>query len=68
MHLGDVRFIPQSRHRSARSRDVRFLPKADIRCLLALGDNQQNNAADDDGYRSYQLWADAFVLEKYEAQ
>jgi len=48
--------------------DVRFVPKADIRCILALRDNQQNNATDYDGYRSYQLWADVLVLKKYEAQ
>jgi hypothetical protein len=49
-------------------RHVRFVPKADIRCILALRDNQQNNATDYDGYRSYQLRADVLVLKKYEAQ
>jgi hypothetical protein len=48
--------------------DVRFVPKADVRCILALRDNQQDNATDYDGYRSYQLWADVLVLKKYEAQ
>jgi hypothetical protein len=47
---------------------VCFVRKADIRCILALRDNQQNNATDYDGYRSYQLWADVLVLKKYEAQ
>ena len=45
-----------------------LIPEADIRCILALRDNQQNNATDYDGYRSYQLWANVLVLEKYEAQ
>ena len=45
-----------------------LIPEADIRCILALRDNQQNNATDYDGHRSYQLWADVLVLEKYEAQ
>ena len=45
-----------------------LIPEADIRCILTLRDNQQNNATDYDGYRSYELWADVLVLKKYEAQ
>ena len=60
--------LPPKADIEPRSRDVRFVPKADIRCILALRDNQQNNATDYDGYRSYQLWANVLVLEKYEAQ
>ena len=36
--------------------------------LAALRDIQQNNATDNDGNRGYELWADALVLKKYEAQ
>jgi hypothetical protein len=66
--VGPMSALPPKADIASRQLDVCFVPKADIRCMLALRDNQQNNATDYDGYRSYQLWADVLVLKKYEAQ
>jgi hypothetical protein len=51
--VGPMSALPPKADIASRQLDVCFVPKADIRCMLALRDNQQNNATDYDGYRSY---------------